>query len=104
MLTIFFEGIISIVFITLVTDIATKGNDLSLAAILLFGSAYLIWFIYLNIFERFPVTFRLSYPILVSFVILNHNLSLKFSVVTLTTIAASILASNSTMKREDYVG
>jgi|GEM_PF-6037422 len=103
-LTIFFEGIVSIVFITLLTDIATKENDLSLAVILLFGSTYLIWFIYLNIFERFPVTFRLSYPILVSFIVLNHNLSLKFSVVTLTTISVSILVSSSTMKREYHDG
>jgi hypothetical protein len=102
-LTIFFEGAISIAFMAFLSDIATKGNNLSLATTLFFGFTYLIWFTYLNIYERFPVTFRLSYPILVSFAILNHNLSLKFSVIAVTTIAISTLISGRNKKRGTYV-
>jgi len=102
-LTIFFEGVISIAFMAFLSDIATKGNIISLATTLFFGFTYLIWFIYLNIYERFPVTFRLSYPILVSFAILNHNLSLKFSVIAVTTIAIATLISGRNKKRGTYV-
>jgi hypothetical protein len=101
-LTIFFEGTISIAFIAFLSEIATQDSDLSLVAMLFFGSAYLIWFIYLNIYDRFPVTFRLTFPILVSFAILNHNLSLNFSVIALITIAISMLASGRNKKRGTY--
>lgn len=101
-LTIFFEGAISIAFMAFLSHFALKGNNLSLATMLFFGCTYLIWFIYLNIYERFPVTFRLSYPILVAFAILNHNLSLKFSVIALTTIAISTLVSGRNKERGTY--
>jgi hypothetical protein len=102
-LTILFEGVISIAFMAFLSDIATRGNNLSLVTLLFFGSTYLIWFVYLNIYERFPVTFRLSFPILVSFAILNHNLSVKFSVIALTSIAISMLSSGRNKKRGTYV-
>jgi hypothetical protein len=102
-LAIFFEGTISIAFIAFLIEIAIQESSLSLATMLFFGSAYLIWFIYLNIYDRFPITFRLTFPILVSFAILNHSLSLKFSVIALTTIAISILTSGRYKKRGPYV-
>ena len=96
--TMLLEIILSLTFLMTIVHFGLEGIEISPIEVLFFVIVYLIWFIYLNIYERYPITLRLTYPIVVAFVILNHAFSSTFLLVALIAIIISILASKTENK------
>lgn len=68
-------------------------DGMTVNEILVFIFAYLLWFIYLNIFERYPIAFRITYPFLIVLTITNQDLSLGAILMVSAVISSVILIS-----------
>lgn len=88
-----FEIVASFVLGIFLFEFGLNAIGLSSIELLFFISTYLCWFIYLNIFERYPLTFRAFYPFLLLQAITSQNYNL--GIVSATLIIMSIVVISS---------
>ena len=74
-------------------------SEISANETLVFISIYFLWFIYLNIYEKHPITFRLVYPILIISTIIDQQLSLQAFLTALVIIASVLVVSGTEVRR-----
>jgi len=74
-------------------------SEISLNERLVFIFVYLLWFIYLNIYEKYPITFRIFYPILFILSIIDQHLSLQAFLTAIVIISSVIIISGSEGRR-----
>jgi len=94
-----FEITLSLVAGLYLLNSKVNHNGMSLNETLVVIFVYLLWFIYLNIFESYPIAFRIFYPFLMVLTITNQILSFEVILMVLTVISSAILISGDERRR-----